>query len=140
MFPTTDNPVVIRTDFGNQEAWDTVCGLIRAPVHEENSTFYANVDFVEHGQYRNLSVAELLAALPRDYKHSFLFVVDRDALSSPDFPILVVDLYESRGRSFRTIPTQVQSIENNLSIANMDFEEFAEAVDERGVFRGIPRV
>jgi hypothetical protein len=40
------------------------------------------------------------------------------------------------GREFRAIPTAVQSIENNLSIANMDFEDFAEAVDEDGVFRG----
>jgi hypothetical protein len=29
-------------------------------------------------------------------------------------------------------------IENNLSLANMDFEEFAEAVDPDGVFRGFP--
>jgi hypothetical protein len=30
----------------------------------------------------------------------------------------------------------VQSIENNLSIANMDFAEFADSVNEDGVFRG----
>jgi hypothetical protein len=96
------------------------------------------VTFVEDAQYRNLSVAQLLTLLPLDYKHSFLFVVDRETLSGPDFPVLVVDLHESAGRTFRAIPTQVQSIENNLSIANMDFEEFAEAVDESGVFRGFP--
>jgi len=28
---------------------------------------------------------------------------------------------------------------DNLSIANMDFEEFANAVDEHGEFRGFPR-
>ncbi|MFF4054379.1 DUF6924 domain-containing protein [Streptomyces sp. NPDC001668] len=28
------------------------------------------------------------------------------------------------------------SMENNLSGANMDFEEFADAVEEDGVFRG----
>jgi len=28
---------------------------------------------------------------------------------------------------------------NNLSIANRDFEEFANSVDEDGVFRGFPR-
>jgi hypothetical protein len=43
------------------------------------------------------------------------------------------------GREFRTIPSKIQGIENNLSIANMDFEEFANTVDERGVFRGFPR-
>lgn len=31
------------------------------------------------------------------------------------------------------------SVENNLSIANMGFEEFADSADEKGVFRGFPR-
>jgi hypothetical protein len=70
---------------------------------------------------------------------TFLFVVDRASITDPDFPVLVIDLHESRGRSFRAIPTQIQSIENNLSIANMDFEEFAEAVGRDGIFRGFPR-
>jgi hypothetical protein len=136
MFSSPENPAVIRTDFDNQEAWDTICGLIRAPVHDGDNTFYAHVDLVEDVQYRNQPVGELLRVLPHDYKHSFLFVVDRDTLSRTDFPLLVVDLLELRGRTFRTIPAQVQGIENNLSIANMGFEEFAEAVDQDGVFRG----
>jgi hypothetical protein len=48
--------------------------------------------------------------------------------------MLVVDL-GSGLRSFRTIPSQVQGIENNLSIGNMGFEEFADAVDKDGIFR-----
>ena len=39
------------------------------------------------------------------------------------------------GREFRAVPTSIQSIENNLSLANMDFVEFAESVDPDGVFR-----
>jgi hypothetical protein len=34
------------------------------------------------------------------------------------------------------VPRQVQAIENNLSIANMDFFEFADSADADGVFRG----
>jgi len=30
------------------------------------------------------------------------------------------------------------SVENNLSIANMDFSEFADNVDKDGIFRGFP--
>jgi hypothetical protein len=139
MSDKTDNAIVIRTDFEDQPAWERICSVIRAPVRESDHTFYAFVDFVEERAYRNLSVAALLAALPRDYKHSFLFIVDRDVLASPDFPVLVVDLSEFRGRTFRAVATQVQGIENNLSIANMGFEEFAAATDEDGVFRGFPR-
>ena len=80
-----------------------------------------------------------MALLPRNYNHTFIFVVDRLAISSPGFPVLVLDLFEMSGGEFRTIPSKIQGIENNLLIANMDFEEFADAVDERGVFRGFPR-
>lgn len=29
--PKTNNPLVVRTDFENRQAWKTVCKLIRAP-------------------------------------------------------------------------------------------------------------
>lgn len=43
--------------------------------------------------------------------------------------MLVIDLGEERGRSFRAIPSALQSVENNLSIANLDFVDFAEAAE-----------
>ena len=39
--PKTTNPVVIRTDFENQQVWEAICELLRAPVHEGSETFYA---------------------------------------------------------------------------------------------------
>ena len=137
--PKTDNALVIRTDFENQQAWRAICDLIRAPVHEGSYRFYANVDFYEGTEFRNLGKEDLLRRVPKDYNHSFFLVVDKDAITRPDFPILVVDLFAERGRSFRAIPSQIQGIENNLSIANMDFSDFADAVDNDGVFRGFPR-
>src|SRR6266568_1974347 len=73
--PKTAHPLVIRTDFENQQAWEAICELLRVPVHEGNETFYAYVEFLEHRDYRNLTKEELLAIVPRDYDHSFLFVV-----------------------------------------------------------------
>jgi Domain of unknown function (DUF6924) len=139
MLPKTNNPQVVRTDFGNQHIWKTICKLIRAPVHEGSYQFHANVEFVEDGEFRNLTQEQLLARLPSDYKHTFLLVVDTAATQHPEFPILVLDLGRERGRAFRAIPSQVQAIENNLSIANMSFFEFADTVGEDGVFRGFPK-
>ena len=51
----------------------------------------------------------------------------------------MVDLYEEPGRTFRVIPAEIWSVDNNLSIANMDFAEFADAVEPDGVFRGFPK-
>jgi hypothetical protein len=137
--PKTNSPLVIRIDFGNQQAWKTICKLIRAPVQDGAYTFHAYVEFLEDAAFRNLSAEELLARVPSDYGHSFLFVADGVTIAHRDFPILVMDLHTDRGRTFRALPSQVQSIENNLSIANMSFFEFADNVDEDGIFRGFPK-
>jgi hypothetical protein len=49
---------------------------------------------------------------------------------------LVVDLHDKPGRIFRVVPAEIGNVENNLSIANMGFDEFADAVDKDGIFRG----
>jgi hypothetical protein len=52
---------------------------------------------------------------------------------------LVIDIHGGCGNTCRAIPSAVQSIENNLSISNMDFFEFAGAVDKDGIFRVFPK-
>jgi hypothetical protein len=136
--PKTVNPVVIRTDFENQRAWKAICKTIRAPVPGPGDTFYACVEFLDDAAFRGLSKDDLLERVPSEYKHSFLCVVDNTAITHPESPLLVIDLGSERGRSFRAIPSTIQSIENNLSIANMSFFEFAGAVDDDGIFRGFP--
>jgi hypothetical protein len=75
----------------------------------------------------------VLEAVTDDYGFSFLVIVDTVAAGSA---VLVIDLLHEPGRTFRAAPSEVQSIENNLSLANMDFFEFAESVGPDGVFRG----
>ena len=135
--PETENLLVLRTDFSNQAAWERICAIIRKPVGVFR--FRANVDFVDDIEYAGITKDQLLELLPKEYSHSFIILVDRTATSLPNYPLLIVDLYERSGREFRAVPSQIQGIENNLSIANMDFEEFAESVDESGVFRGFPK-
>jgi hypothetical protein len=134
--PITANPLVIRTRFDSQQAWETVCGLIRAPQYFTSDPFYANVDPLDDIDFANLAPEDLVARVPGEFPHSFVLVVDAITVTHPEFPVLVIDLHADRGRSFRAIPSQIQSIENNLSIANMDFSEFADSVDEDGLFRG----
>lgn len=130
--PETENPLVLRTDFSNQSAWERICAAIRAPVGD----FHACVEFVDDLAYQNLNKEQLLRFVPENYEHSFIILVDRTAISLPEFPLRIIDLYDEPGREFRTTPSQVQGIENNLSLANMDFCEFADSVDEDGYFRG----
>jgi len=139
--PRTENALVVRTDFSDAAAWDAVCRAIQEPVGEDE--FRAYVDFLSDPGYDGLSPEQLRGIFPGRYDHSFIFLVDRVALTHPEHPILVVDLHEEgpepeqeAGRPFRVVPSEVWGIENNLSIANMDFADFANAVDQYGVFRG----
>ena len=75
------------------------------------------------------------AALVGDVHAAVLFVVDRPALDS-DHPVLVVDLSSQARPPFRCVATELWGVDNNLNIANMDWEEFADRVDTDGVFRG----
>jgi hypothetical protein len=134
--PKTVNALVLRTDFSDQSAGAAICETILKPVGIFR--FRANVEFLDDMQYADLNKDPLLTLASPHYNHSFIVVVDQMAISQPDHPLLVVYMYEGSGKAFRGIPSQIQGIENNLSIANMDFEEFAESVDEDGVFRGFP--
>ena len=139
MLPKTENSPVIRTDFDNEDAWKAICDLIRQPVDDGfGGEFFAYVSFIDNRAFRNLTEHELLERVPGDFGHSLLMIVDETAMRSLEFPILVMDLFDERGRTFRAVPSQIQSIQNNLSLANMDFDEFADCVDAEGVFRGFP--
>jgi Domain of unknown function (DUF6924) len=136
--PTTENALVLRTDFSDQAAWEKICAIIREPVSDLQ--FLANVEFVNDMEYAGITKNQLLELISNNYNHTFIIVVDQTTISLPEHPLLIVDLYERSGRAFRALPSQIQGIENNLSIANMDFEEFAESVDEDGIFRGFPQL
>lgn len=68
-----------------------------------------------------------------------MFLADAQACQTPDHPVLVVDLLAEPGRTLRVTAAHAWAIENNLRLANMDFAEFAAAVDKNGVFRGFHR-
>jgi hypothetical protein len=131
--PETEDSPVLRTDFSDQRTWESVCRAIEKPVGE----FRAYVDFISDPEFAGLSIEELVRLIHPDSDHTFIFVVDREAISNPEHPILVVDLFDERGRWFRVIPSEMWGVENNLSIANMDFDEIASISDPDGVFRGL---
>lgn len=134
--PKTQDSMVLRTDFSDEAAWQALCVAIETPTPDEG--FQARVEYINDRDFEGISVETALANLSADWSHTFLFIVDHEAIANPEHPILVVDLYDERGRIFRVIPTEMWGVENNLSIANMDFTEFADSADADGVFRGFP--
>lgn len=133
--PPTQDALVLRTNFSDDVAWREVCAAISAPSPGDG--FLANVSFVEDRSFEGATVNDLVSAAGAGGQYrSFMFVVDAATIGQADHPILVIDLADQPGRSFRVIPSEMWGVENNLTLANMDFGDFAESTDAAGVFRG----
>jgi hypothetical protein len=129
----TEGAAVVRTDFSDDETWRTVSDAMLA---ETPDGFRAHVEVVDDPSFDGLGADSVRTAAGDDYPYGFVILVDRESIVRDEHPVLVVDLRHEPGRAFRALPVTVQSIDNNLTLANMDFFEFADSVDEDGVFRG----
>ena len=127
----------VRTDYSDDAAW--LAALKAATAAYEADDFDrmgALLHVVESPTLANLTPQDLVR-LPREGHVGELAVAD--ARTMRDQTVLFVDVNdfdEQVGRTFRTIPQEVETIVANLSISNMDFHEFADRADTDGVFRG----
>jgi len=136
--PTIENTLLLRTDFSDDSKWESLREAIEQPNEDG---FKAYVEYISDPAYDGLTVEQLVALEPKGDqcgKHTFAFIADRTTFSSLERPVLVVDLHDEPGRTFRVIPAEMWGVENNLSIANMDYSEFADNADPDGTFRGFP--
>jgi hypothetical protein len=134
--PDYDFSLVIRTDFTDDSAWEHICRLLKEP--QTTYGFQSSVECLSDRSCAGLQPEDVRSVLPFDSQRPFVFLVDAEAMFQPDHAVLVVDLSEEAGRTFRVIPSEAWGVENNLRLANMDFADFADAVDDGGVFRGFP--
>jgi hypothetical protein len=128
--------LVIRTDFAHPAEWDAIQAAITEPQTPDG--FLPSVRFVDDDRYDGLSASQLVEMAPM-HAAIIAFLVDGQTLSHPDRPVLVVNVWQRNGRTFRVIPSEMWSVENNLSQSNMDWKDFADSVDEDGIFRGFGR-
>ncbi|MFE6482525.1 DUF6924 domain-containing protein [Streptomyces sp. NPDC057757] len=132
-FPCPLEALVVRTDFSADGAWDALRAALYSP---SKHGFLAGVALVDDRRYEGLTPDQAIDLIHPSYRHPLLVLADSTAVTSAELPLLVVDLRGDRGCCVRVVAAELWSIENNLAGANMDFEEFAGAVDEDGVFRG----
>lgn len=130
--PATENALVLRTEFSDEPAWKALCAALQDP----DDDFNPSLDFISDKEYDGFTADQLPSLLPENSSLTFAFIIDRTALINPDHPILAIDLHDQPGRTFRVTPAALGEVASNLLIANMGFEEFADAVDQDGIFRG----
>jgi hypothetical protein len=134
--PDSEQSLALRTDFSDDAAWTSLCSAMREPSEEG---FCANVECVSDAAYDGLPVEWLVSQAATGRTPPYVFLVDSITLNHPERPIMVVDLFDEPGRTLRVVPGQLWGVENNLSIANMDYAEFADNADADGIFRGFPQ-
>lgn len=109
--------------------------LVSAVRTENADGFRAYVRFVDDARWYGATADDVRSAVPdTDEGASVLFVADDVSLASEGYPVLVIDLHEGRP-SFRCMAADLWSVDNNLNLSNMDWEEFADDIDEHGVYR-----
>ncbi|MER5185384.1 hypothetical protein ABT009_45165 [Streptomyces sp. NPDC002896] len=131
--PADLTSLVLRTDFSDDAAWDAVRAAIDGADVHPNATYVSDPRFTE------VSIQVLVdedAAAEEDDKITYAFLADTTTMTEPSRPLLVVDLYDEPGRTFRVPVRWFSEISANLSIANLDFADFADTADGSGTFRG----
>jgi hypothetical protein len=124
---------LIKIAAGQEAGWISTQKEVKAaPV-----PFLVNIEFVSDPRYEGKSVEEALALLPADYPHDFVFLADERSVSEAGHPCLAVDLIGEKRNRFRSAAKHLASIENNLSLSNMEFEAFEKASKATGVYQGL---
>jgi hypothetical protein len=127
----------VRTDYSDNLAWQAALSAATAVYDMDDfERVGALLRPVESPALSNLMPEELIA-LAREGYLSQIAVADPQTMR--DQTVLFVDFNELNGqvgRTFRSIPPEVEPIVANLSLANMDFAEFADNTNPDGIFCG----
>ncbi|MFF4796289.1 DUF6924 domain-containing protein [Streptomyces sp. NPDC001276] len=136
--PQTEETLLIRTDFSDEAAWQALRTVVTTLGEDD---FLAELHIVDDPAYRDLTTEQVVALAPAE--DDLLIVADSKALTEAEMPLLAVlktdedeDGSEQGFAELRVVAEQLYSIENNIALANMDWEEFVDAAEEDGVFRG----
>ncbi|MFJ7495157.1 DUF6924 domain-containing protein [Streptomyces sp. NPDC097727] len=149
--PKSEDTLLIRTDFSDEAAWLALRIAVTTPVADEDDDdddgFLAMLHIVDEPAYEGLTAEEIVALAPEE--DDLLVVADRRTMTDSEMPLLAVHLTTHDGEDgegdnarldtteeLRVVARELWSLENNIAMANMDWEEFVEATDDDGVFRG----
>jgi len=138
------SPLVIRTDFTDEDAWRLVLEELREPWGENEPEPYLVSEAAYDALPAERILKTLLAALPERDLPGVVFIADATTMREQVHPLLAVST-EWDGESFaqdeepfvtqfRIRPNAAIEVSCNLGLGNMDFEDFAgDGVAERMV-------
>jgi hypothetical protein len=131
-----DEMLLVRTDFSDDDAWETVCDEVLEP---DEDGYTASITPVDDPYYAGRTLSDFAPRALADDDYWLIFLADAATFASPEHPILVVDMSDDDpGEAYRALPGQVGAIEANMMTGNLFWHEFTAYRDSDGVFRGFP--
>ncbi|MBF6341669.1 hypothetical protein IU450_38195 [Nocardia abscessus] len=129
--------LLLRTDFTDDAAWAQTLAAVFASYGEDTMTELTPID---DAAFDRLTLDELVELVDGQ---TYVFLADATTMTDSEHPILAVDTSDEDGRGgypvFRIAPSAIAEVEVNFLLSNMDFGDFADNVDDDGVFRGFNR-
>jgi len=148
---------LLRADFSDAPAWAAVVQAVTADADfgpsddpdDDDGSYTPNIQAIDDRTFEG-ATGRALAEARDGEMYGYVLLADsramREAIAGSELTLVYVDLSvapedaeefgDELGREFRCEVSEIASIEANLAIANMDFADFADNVDEDGVFRG----
>ncbi|WP_143175042.1 DUF6924 domain-containing protein [Cryptosporangium aurantiacum] len=121
--------LILRTDFTDDRAWNE----LRQTVGTDGASYASDPSFAD------VTIQALIdtdTAADPDHQLTYVFLADALTMTDDEHPLLALDLFDEPGRTFRVAPRWFLDISANLGIGNLGFDEFADAADESGTYRG----
>ena len=129
--PQAGDAPLIRTDFSDGAAWERLVAATQKPSPDD---FLPCLQIIDDARFDGAS-ANQIGINARGTNHAVVFIADEVTMGKEDLCVLCLNVSTPEQR-FRVIPSELWAVENNLTLGNMDFEEFADAAGADGVFRG----
>jgi hypothetical protein len=142
--PLSEETLIVRTDFADPVAWDKLRSVINDPYQPVSALF------VDDPRFAGLSPEQLLVRLPQGYDGAIIAVADTTTFASAELPVVIVYVDDDdnpedpsdpdhvpppRSNQFRCVAAAYSEVEVNLSLANVDFEDFLDAASADGIYR-----
>ena len=158
IIPQTPHMPVLRTDFSDDAMWQIVCKALAKSYHDltleidvKPFAFDVTLDFISDPQYSGITPEQVLSLITiESFGHNCIFIVDHTTITETEHPVLAMNLselifedededeetYNEQEHTFCLLPSEVAAMEINLTLGNMDFEDFSTSVKTDGIFRG----
>jgi hypothetical protein len=141
--PATDLGLVIRTDFSDEAAWESVLARLADGHSQEHNAIAIEEQqllCVDDSAWAGLTPeqASSLVEQASDIMHQAVFLADGTTMSTADQTLLAVSSPDEQHPglpwTFRLKPESVVRINMMLSTGTLSFSEYLEEVDDNGVY------